>query len=69
MLATLIQKYDKKIISFLIQFKNLRQTDFLQAVRCHIYDHINKMYQFISPFLDKKCLFLRNMEPLRCPNI
>ena len=22
------------------------------------------MYQFVKPFLDKKCLFLRNMEPL-----
>ena len=28
------------------------------------YDHINTIYQFIKPFLDKKCLFLRNMEPL-----
>ena len=28
------------------------------------YDRINTIYQFIKPFLDKKCLFLRNMEPL-----
>ena len=28
------------------------------------YDCINTTYQFIKPFLDKKCLFLRNMEPL-----
>ena len=28
------------------------------------YDLINTVYQFIKPFLDKKCLLLRNMEPL-----
>ena len=28
------------------------------------YDHIKTKYQFIKHFLDKKCLFLRNMEPL-----
>ena len=28
------------------------------------YDHINTIYQFIKPFFDKKCLFLRTMEPL-----
>ena len=36
MLPTLIQRYDKKIISFLIQFKNARLNEYLQAVRCHI---------------------------------
>ena len=36
MLPTLIQRYDKKIISFLIQFKNERLTEILKAVRCHI---------------------------------
>ena len=29
------------------------------------HDRINTIYQFIKPFLDKKCLFLRNMEPLK----
>ena len=29
------------------------------------YDCINAIYQFIKPFMiKKKCLFLRNMEPL-----
>ena len=28
------------------------------------YDRVNTIYQFIKPFLDKNCLFLRNMEPL-----
>ena len=28
------------------------------------YDRINTIYQFIKPFWDKNCLFLRNMEPL-----
>ena len=36
MLLTLIQWYDKKIISFLIQFKNKRLTEILQAERGHI---------------------------------
>ena len=30
-----------------------------------IYDYINTIYQFIKTFLDKKCLFLRNMEPFK----
>ena len=43
-----------KIISFLNQFKNAGLTDFLQAVRCRIFDFMNTNYQFIKPFLDKK---------------
>ena len=66
MLPTLLQRYDKKVISILIQFNNERLTEILQAVRCTFYDRINTMYQFIKPFLDKKCLFLRNMKPLMC---
>ena len=55
----------KKNISFLIQFKNERITEILQAARCHIYDCINIIYNFIKPFLvKKKCLVLRNMESL-----
>ena len=27
-------------------------------------DRINTIYQFIKPFLNEKCLSLRNMEPL-----
>ena len=50
MLATLIQRYDKK--SF--YFKNEILTEILQAVKCHIYDCINTIYQFIKPFLDNK---------------
>ena len=46
MLPTLIRDtIKKKIILFLIQFKNERLTEILQTVRCHI-------YQFIKPFLD-----------------
>ena len=47
MLATLIQIYNKKKF----HFKNERQTEILQAVRCHIFLFI---YQFIKPFLDNK---------------
>ena len=28
------------------------------------YDRIDTIYKFIKPFLDKKCLVLRNIEPL-----
>ena len=28
------------------------------------YDRIDTLYQFNKSFLDKKCLFLRDMEPL-----
>ena len=44
MLATLIQKYDKNMILFLIQFKNERLTEILQAVRCTFYDRMEKFY-------------------------
>ena len=63
MLPTLIQRYDKKIISFLIQLTNWNFTgcqmpDFIS-------DCINIIYQFIKPVLAKnKYLFLRNMEPI-----
>ena len=64
MLATLIQRYDKDIISFLIQFKNKRLIEILQAVRCHIL--------LLIPYINLlnlswiiKCLCFRNMEPLK----
>ena len=34
--GNIIQRYHNKIILFLIQFKNDRLTEILQAVRCHI---------------------------------
>ena len=60
----LIQRYSKKIISFLIQLKNERLSEILMAVKYHILWSYNTIYQFVKPFLNKKCLFLRNMEPL-----
>ena len=48
MLATLIQRYDKKIILFLIQFKNKRLSEILQAVRCTFYDCINTAYNLLN---------------------
>ena len=50
MLPTLIQRYDKKIISCLIQFKNERLNEILQAVRCHI---LWSYWYYISIYLDK----------------
>ena len=50
MLATLIQRYDKK--SF--HFKNERLTEILQAVRCPIWWLYYTIYQFIKSFLDNK---------------
>ena len=49
MLATLIQRYDKK--SF--HFKNERPTEVLQA-GATFYVYINTIFQFIKPFLDNK---------------
>ena len=37
---------------------------FYRSSDATFYDGINTIYQFIISFLDKKCLFLRNMEPL-----
>ena len=56
MMATLIQRYDKE--SF--HFKNERLTEILLDIRCHIC--INN---FINFSWINKCLFLRNMEPLK----
>ena len=50
MLATLIQRYDKK--SFHI--KNERLTEILRLSGATFYDCIDTMYQFIKPFLDNK---------------
>ena len=60
MLPTLIQKYDKKIISFLSQFKNARLMRFSRLTRLSdatFYDCINTIYKFIKPFLDKNVYF------------
>ena len=54
MLQTLIQKYDEKIISFLIHLKNERLTEmkFYRLPDATLYGHINTIYQCIKPFLD-----------------
>ena len=57
-LATLLQRYDKK--SF--HFKNKRITEMLSDAT--FYDCINTIYQFIKHLLANKCLFLKNKEPL-----
>ena len=63
-LPTLIQRYDKKTISFLIQFKKRDKLKFYRMSDATFYGRINTIYQSIKPFLGKKCLFLRNMEPM-----
>ena len=61
MLPTLIRDTVKTHFSF----DPVQKREILQAVKCHIFCHINTIYQFITSFLDKKnWLFLRNMEPL-----
>ena len=50
MLATLIQRYNKK--SLCIQFKNKRLTE----IDATFYDRINTIYLFIKPFLDKNSI-------------
>ena len=54
MLATLIQTYDKKIIQFFIQFKNVRLAEINKLSDTTFCDCINSIYQFIKPFLDNK---------------
>ena len=56
MLATLIQRYDKKSFLFLSSSKNESLNEILQAVTCHMLWSYNTtcIYQFIKPFLDKK---------------
>ena len=51
MLALLIQRYDKTIISFLNQSNNERLTKILQVSGATFYDCINTIYQSIKPFL------------------
>ena len=46
-----------KTISFLIQLKNERLTEILQAVDATFYYRINTIYQFIKPFFDKKNVY------------
>ena len=56
MLATLIQRYDKK--SFHFWFSS-RMGDYLKIYRLSsatVYDCINTIYQFVKPFLDFVCL-------------
>ena len=53
-LATLIQRYYKKIISFLIQFKNEKLIEILQTDATTFYDCINTIYQFSKSFLYKE---------------
>ena len=50
MLATLIQRYDKK--SF--HFKNKRLMKFYRLSSATFYDCIKTIYQFIKPFLENK---------------
>ena len=53
MLATLIQRYDKK--SFHFMNKKLK---FYRLSGATFFDCINTIYQFITPFLDNKiCIF------------
>ena len=64
MLPALIQRYDKKNHCTFDQDQNERISEILQAIKCHIFYRINTIYQFINNFLDIKCVFLRDMEPL-----
>ena len=56
-----------KIISFFTWLKKTRdKLKFYRLLGATFSDCINTIYQFIKTFLGKKkCLFLRNMEPLR----
>ena len=48
-------RYNKKIIPFPIQLKNEGLTGkFYRLSDATFYEHINTIYKFIKPFLDKK---------------
>ena len=53
-LCNIIQRSDKKIISFLVQFKNVRLTEILQAVRCNILWSYQCHISIYQTFLDEK---------------
>ena len=65
MLPTLVQRYDKKSFHFQSSSKTRDSLKFYRLSDATFYDRIDTIYQFIKPFLDKKCSFLRNMEPLK----
>ena len=64
--ATSIQIYDKKN-HFIFDPVQKRETNW-NFTGClsdaTFYDSVNTIYQFMKPFLDKKCLYLGNMERL-----
>ena len=65
MLSTFIQRYDKSS-RFLSSSKTRDKLKFYRLSEVTFYDHIDTLYRFIKPFLNKKCLIsLRNMEPLK----
>ena len=61
-LATLIQRYEKKNHFILNQFKNERLTEILQAVKMSYFFFI--VFIFLNLFWIIKCHFVRNVEPL-----
>ena len=64
MLPTLIQRYNKDHFIFDPVQKGGTKLKFYRLSDATFYDRINTIYLFIKPFLEKKCLILRNMEPL-----
>ena len=63
MLATLIQRYDKKSLNFL---SSSRMRDYLKFYRLSgatFYDCINTIYQFIKYFFDNHISIFEEMEP------
>ena len=64
MLATLIQRYDKRSFHFWSSSQTRDELKFTRLSDATFYDCIYTIYQFIKSFLDKKSLFLRNMETL-----
>ena len=54
MLATIIQRYDKKSFHFLSKSRTRDLLKFYRLSGATFYDCINTIYQFITPFLDNK---------------
>ena len=64
MLPTLIQKYDKKIISFLIQFKKERLIEILGCQMPHFMIVSILYINLLNLSWIKNVYILRNIEPL-----
>ena len=64
-----MQRYDKKSIHFWSSSKMKDWLKYYMLSDATFNDRLNTIYQIIKSLLDKKCLFLWNIEPLGKSNV